>query len=134
MASDSARKEDEVRAQPDSIVAIAKERNRLLQGIAQGWFDGNEDMLFDAVKRRQAVVDLEKAGEFQVGDTVIFNKTARPKYLQKGVEAIVQSVGQTSVTVKMPDTILGDTGGRFFDRFTGEGAIVRCPVSIVERV
>lgn len=108
------------------------ERSKVIQQIAQGLFDDNEDALYDAIKRRRKIVDLTKVSEFQVGDTVVFNSQARPKYL-KGVEGSVVEVNSTTVLVQMPDSIPGDTGGRFRDWPNGKGARVRTPVGIVDR-
>jgi len=116
-----------VSGQTDSIVDIVKERRSIIQSIADGIFDGAEDDLFEAVKRRRRIVDLTLITKLAPGDTVKFNETANPKYL-KGVKASVTEVKTTTVRVQMPDMIAGDTGGRF------EGMIVSCPVSILDKV
>jgi hypothetical protein len=102
------------------------ERSQVIQRIGQGLFDGSEDTLYDAIKRRRKVTDTLKTQEFQVGDKVTFNGMARPKYLQTGVIAEIVSVNTTGVLLKMPDSILGDTGGRF------EGREVNCPAAIID--
>lgn len=113
--------------QTDSIVDIVKERNRIVGLVASGFFDGAEDLLYDAIKRRRKVVETLKTQELQPGDTVSFNGQARPKYLQNGVLATVKEVYTTGVLLVMPDVIAGDTGGRF------EGREVRCPAAIIDK-
>ena len=112
----------------DSIVDIVRERNRIVQQIATGMFDGSEDLLYDAIKRRRKVVETAKTQELQVGDKVTFNGMARPKYLQNGVIAEVREVYTTGVLLLMPNVIAGDTGGRF------EAREVRCPAAIIDPV
>lgn len=114
--------------QTDSIVDIVRERNRIVQQVATGFFDGCEDLLYDAIKRRRKVVETTKTAELAPGDKVTFNGLARPKYLQAGVEAEVVEVYTTGVLLSMPFSIPGDTGGRF------EGREVRCPAAIIDKV
>lgn len=112
----------------DSVVTEVIERSAVIQRIAQGLFDGQEDTLYDALKRRRKVVETLKTQEFQPGDKVSFNGLARPKYLQQGVIAEILTVNTTGVLVQMPDVILLDTGGRF------EGREVNCPAAIIDKV
>lgn len=111
----------------DSVATEVIERSQVIQRIAQGLFDGQEDALYDAIKRRRKVTDTIKTQTFQIGDKVTFNRSTRPKYLHAGgVVATILNVNTTGVLLQMPDSILGDTGGRF------EGREMNCPASIIE--
>jgi hypothetical protein len=116
-----------VSGETDSIVDIVRERNRIVQSVTTGLFDGAEDLLYDAIKRRRKTVETLKTQAMQPGDKVTFNGMARPKYLQAGVIAEVKEVYTTGVLLQMPDVIAGDTGGRF------EGREVRCPAAIIDK-
>lgn len=110
----------------------AVERQKVITKIAEGIFDAHEDILYAAIKRRRTITDLDKINHFQVGQLVQFNSQARPKYL-KGVVATITDVKPRSVTLKLPENIDGDTGGRFRDRFNpSQGAEVSCPVGIID--
>ena len=98
---------------------------QLVDAILDGVADDNIDSLTAAIKQRREVANGRKLLFINPGDKVVFNRSARPKYLQ-GIEAKVTKVNKTTVTVDIPEDAWGAKKFR--------GTNVRTPISIVDRV
>lgn len=97
---------------------------KVIELILDGAFDGEESILYDAIKERGKQIEARKAFTFKVGDTVIFNEKARPKYLfENEVKGVIKKINRTTAVVK-----LGDDAGRF------AGGEPRCPLAIIDKV
>lgn len=94
----------------------------IIRAILDGDVDGHEKQVVDALNQRRRLANAHKALAFQVGDTVRFNATARPRYLV-GVTGTVTKVNASSVVVA-----IGPDGGRFAN------SSPRCPIGLVDLV
>lgn len=96
----------------------------ILDAIVDGEFDDDLDGVIEAVQIRRNTLNERKRLEFKVGDTVRFNASASPKYLN-GVLATVTEKGRgKKVTVE-----LDEHAGRFM-----AGSPIGAPVAILEVV
>lgn len=99
---------------------------QLVDAILDGVADDNIDSLTEAIRQRKEVANGRKLLFINPGDTVIFNRAARPKYLQ-GIEVKVTKVNKTTVSVDIPEDAWGAR------KFRGSKN-VRTPISIVDKV
>lgn len=97
----------------------------LALAILDGKFDEDLDAITGAVRQRRKQVDSIKLLFCGPGDTVQFNSTIRPKYLQ-GLTATVVKVNKTTITVTCPDDPR-------YGRFQNSKA-VKCPSSLFDKV
>jgi hypothetical protein len=92
---------------------------QLLDAIASGELDESLVAIADAVKARRdllhAVRSAEALAQLCVGDTVMFNRRIRPRYLEHELAVIIE-LDERSVTVELARPV-----GRFRE---GE---LRCP-------
>ena len=96
-----------------------------VEAILDGDTDSFLGAISAAIKERKESLNNRKILFINIGDTVRFNKSTRPKYLQ-GLEATVVKVNQKSVVVKIKDA-----DGRA--RRYGYGEF-RTPISLVDKV
>lgn len=96
--------------------------NTLINEIIDGEYDGDFEVIYEAIKSRRRAQEAGKALTFRVNDKVRFNSHARPKYL-KGIEGVVIKVNGASVVVKV-----GPEAGRFANQEP------RCPIAIVDKI
>jgi len=99
---------------------------QLVDAIFDGVADNNIDSLTEAIKTRREIKDSRKILLINPGDMVMFNKHARPKYLQ-GIKAKVTKTNRTTVDV----TISEDAWGA--RKYRGSSGI-RTPITIVDKV
>lgn len=97
----------------------------LIDAILDGVADNDIDKLNAAIKQRREMKNNRKILFMSIGDTVVFNEQANPKYLQ-GNKATVAKVNKTTVTVNMEENYQ-------LRKYSGSKN-VRCPISIVDKV
>lgn len=96
---------------------------QVLAAIQDGVMDDYFEAIFGAVKDRRRTLDARKSIEFKVGDSVVFNEQASPKYL-RGCTAKVTGRAQKNLLIKLDEDC-----GRY-----RAGVEIRCPVAIIEAV
>lgn len=126
---------DKLKPLLDKVDAMPIQMGEIVANITCGRVDSELDLIVQAVKLRKLMLG-EKATadvvvpqarktkhDFAIGDTVEFNKNARPAYLQ-GKRAKVVGKKNVKLSVQMMDGAVG--------RFSGRP--VGCPVEIVDKV
>lgn len=103
--------------------------NSILAAISTGAIDGQEHRIYDAIKIRRKIQELQKGVTLFAKDKVVFNSAASPKYLRGSIVEVV-AVNTTTATILVPDTgFRGDTGGRW-----RPGSTIKAPLSIIDKV
>ncbi len=95
----------------------------ITDAIQRGDFDHELPSFIAAVEARQRVLGHKAFHTLNIGDKVVFNDKANPKYLQ-GVEAIITGKKKTRVTVEFAESV-----GRFH-----AGVEITSPISIFDLV
>lgn len=98
---------------------------QLVDSILDGVADDNIETLSAAIKKRRKIQNSRKILFIAPGDTVRFNGTTRPKYLQ-GIKAKVVRNNKTTITVFVPEDAWGTRKYR--------GTEVRVPAGLVDKV
>jgi len=98
----------------------------IINTIVSGNVDAALDSINNAIRLRRKTLDQSKGLFMNIGDTIVFNTHASPKYLQ-GQTAIVKKVNEKTVVVDIPEDAVGAR------RYRGAKNI-RCPFSIVDKV
>ncbi len=94
----------------------------IIDSILSGDNDDDYRDIYEAIKTRQSMSARGKVMAFRVGDRVVFNGNARPKYLL-GVEGVVKKRNETTVVVKIEGY-----AGKYTD------SAPRCPVGMLDKV
>jgi hypothetical protein len=106
--------------------ALKSPEQQLLDAVASGALDAHLVAIADAVQARRVLLDMARSAnavaELCVGDTVMFNREIRPRYLQQELGTVLELEDQC-VTVQLWRPV-----GRF-----REGAL-RCPPLALRRV
>lgn len=106
--------------------ALKQPDRQLLDVIASGELDDHLVAIADAVHARRELLHTIRSAtavaQLSVGDTVMFNRSARPRYLVYDL-AVITDVDEYSVTLWLARPV-----GRFRD---GE---LRCPPLAVEKL
>jgi len=97
----------------------------IIEQIMLGAVDDMLDSVTSAVKARKEILNEGKLLSLVPGDIVVFNNTARPKYLQ-GIEARVIKVNRKTVVVTIPEN-------NFLAR-KYRGIETYCPIELVDKV
>lgn len=97
----------------------------IVSAIINGEVDNGRSAIAEALKSRARALDALKHSELEAKDRVVFNRSARPKYML-GVGAEVVDKNQTTVILNI------DRNPRARQRSGQKN--VRCPVGYVDKV
>jgi hypothetical protein len=95
----------------------------MIKDILSGKYDSELSQISEAIKARREHLNTISFFDFNVGDTVKFNNSTRPKYLV-GCKAIIKEKKQKKIVVNIINPPMGSL-------FTNN---VRTSVSLVEKV
>jgi hypothetical protein len=106
--------------------ALKSPEQQFLDAVASGALDTHLDAIADAIVARQALLEAVRAAgaiaEFCLGDTVMFNREIRPRYLQNELATVLE-LDDHWVTVEL---------WRPVGRFTQQA--LRCPPLALRKV
>ena len=102
----------------------SEDRGRMiLDQIKRGDYDDILDVLFVSIRERETLLGHKAFHTLNIGDKVVFNDQARPKYLQ-GALATITGKKKTRVTVEFDESV-----GKF-----RAGSPITSPISIFDLV
>lgn len=99
------------------------ELKAIVDAIIGGDADEGLTQVSEALRQRRKALEAVKRTDFRVGDRVVFNQAAKPKYLA-GIGATVIGLNPSTVVLNIDEHARAR-------RFKGARG-VRCPVAIVD--
>lgn len=96
--------------------------SEIVSEILSGKVDSQISEIIEAVRFRRDVIEKNKLAEFTVGDQVVFNSRANPRYL-KGIKGEIRQTLKKKVSVRVSDPRA--------KRFVG---VITVPVGMIDRI